>query len=353
MCGWKFLLLFTTQRYKDALRREGPRAPCLPRPRHPVARRPPIPLAEIPRGLPSAHQRCFFARDCVHSSRAPRHPGEAIGHTRAQDSPTAFTWPSIRLPQELRLVHHDEYVGQVLDGTLPLPKLRKIGFAQAAPADFVASSRGIAGSAIAATRLVLHSGARITGCISGGTHHAHASFGAGFCVFNDCAIAAAVALQDGAVSRVLVVDLDVHQGNGTAAIFADDPRVFTFSMHQRRGYPQVDRARSDLDIELEDGTGDDRYLGCLRNALPRLLDDFRPQLIVYQSGVDPLEGDLLGRLAMSREGLRQRNALVFAEALARTIPLIITFGGGYQRDRSVAVAAHVDVYRQAAAMLRL
>lgn len=267
---------------------------------------------------------------------------------------TVFIHPApLATPEELRLVHHDEYVGQVLDGTLPLPKLRKIGFAQAAPADFVASSRGIAGSAIAATRLVLHSGARITGCISGGTHHAHASFGAGFCVFNDCAIAAAVALQDGAVSRVLVVDLDVHQGNGTAAIFADDPRVFTFSMHQRRGYPQVDRARSDLDLELEDGTGDDRYLGCLRNALPRLLDDFRPQLIVYQSGVDPLEGDLLGRLAMSREGLRQRNALVFAEALARTIPLIITFGGGYQRDRSVAVAAHVDVYRQAAAMLRL
>eukprot|EP00669_Euglena_mutabilis_P005494 TRINITY_DN16970_c0_g1_i1.p2 TRINITY_DN16970_c0_g1~~TRINITY_DN16970_c0_g1_i1.p2 ORF type:complete len:209 (-),score=27.19 TRINITY_DN16970_c0_g1_i1:554-1129(-) len=102
-------------------------------------------------------------------------------------------------PEELRLVHHEDYVGQVLDGTLPLPKLRKIGFAQAAPADFVASSRGIAGSAIAATRLVLYSGARIAGCISGGTHHAHASFGAGFCVFNDCAIAAAVALQDGAV----------------------------------------------------------------------------------------------------------------------------------------------------------
>eukprot|EP00667_Euglena_gracilis_P015559 EG_transcript_16186 len=255
--------------------------------------------------------------------------------------------------EELGLVHDDIYIEQVVQRSLPTNHFRRIGFAAAEHCDLVASSFGVAGAAVAATRLALKSKARIVGCISGGTHHAHRAFGAGFCVFNDCALAAAIAVKEFGVQTVLVVDLDVHQGNGTAAIFEGDKRVYTFSMHQGKGYPMADRAVSDMDVDLPDGMGDDAYMDILSATLPKLIEELRPGLIVYQSGVDPLAGDVLGRLALSRRGLQRRNEAVFQCALAAAIPTVITFGGGYQRDRRVAVAAHADVYSQAAAMLQL
>uniref|UniRef100_A0A7S4FII5 Histone deacetylase domain-containing protein n=1 Tax=Eutreptiella gymnastica TaxID=73025 RepID=A0A7S4FII5_9EUGL len=254
--------------------------------------------------------------------------------------------------QEIETCHSSEYVQSLLGGTLDKRKLRKIGFGEAAHDDLVASTLGVIGAANAATRFVMGSDARIAGAVAGGTHHAHREFGAGFCVFNDCAVAAAVALDEYDISKVMVVDLDVHQGNGTADIFRDDDRVFTYSMHQQKGYPMVERAVSDLDIELEDGMEDSMYLDILFGSLRDILDEQRPELVVYQAGVDPLAGDIMGRLNLSREGLQKRNQHVFEEVLGRGIKCVVTFGGGYQKDRRVAVEAHTDVYCQAAAMLK-
>lgn len=182
--------------------------------------------------------------------------------------------------------------------------------------------------------------------IAGGTHHAYADSGEGFCLLNDIAIASHWLLDQGLVKQILVVDLDVHQGNGTAKIMENEKRVFTFSMHGAKNYP-LHKESSDLDIELPDETGDEMYLDILHTQLPRLIDTVQPDFIFYQSGVDVLATDKLGRLGMSMEGCRQRDKFVLETCRANKIPVAVNMGGGYSERLSEIVNAHANTFRLA------
>jgi acetoin utilization deacetylase AcuC-like enzyme len=182
--------------------------------------------------------------------------------------------------------------------------------------------------------------------IAGGTHHAFADRGEGFCLLNDIAIAAHDLLDNNLAKKILVVDLDVHQGNGTAQIFSDDPRVFTFSMHGANNYPLI-KETSDLDIGLADGTADRFYLGTLDYNLRNLLDQVQPDFMFYQSGVDILDTDRLGRLGVTRDGCRERDRLVLNLARQNRIPLVASMGGGYSTDFRDIIEAHANTYRLA------
>jgi len=229
--------------------------------------------------------------------------------------------------------------------------MRNVGFPWSEP--LVGRTLASAGGTIAATRIVLGSrsgggGPRFAANIAGGTHHAFRASGEGFCVFNDVALSAAVAMRDFGLDSILVLDLDVHQGNGTAGILEGDDRVVTFDMFGDKNYPYKTRMRNTYDIPLEDGTGDEEYLGLLSDWLPRLVAKHRPQLLIFQAGVDPLEGDSFGRLGISRQGLIRRNHMVYSTALEHSLPLVITMGGGYTRPMDRSIEAHTDVYRTAA-----
>lgn len=192
------------------------------------------------------------------------------------------------------------------------------------------------------------------GHCAGGTHHAFREHGEGFCIFSDIAVAANVCLRDypDQVSRALIVDLDVHQGNGNAVLFKDEPRVFTFSMHCRSNYFS-EKQQSDLDVEVEPGAGDEEYLALLAHHLPLVFARQRPEIVFYQAGVDVLASDRLGRLELTREGARRRNAMVYEAVKAADARLVVTAGGGYPIDSDAdskrdIIGAHADVYVQAA-----
>lgn len=182
--------------------------------------------------------------------------------------------------------------------------------------------------------------------IAGGTHHAFTNRGEGFCLLNDIALAAAFLLEKTTISKILVVDLDVHQGNGTAQIFQNDPRVFTFSMHGANNYP-LEKEKSDLDVGLADKTEDNFYLKTLDTNLKNLIDIVQPQFIFFQSGVDILETDKLGRLAVTREGCKKRDELVLKTAKSNNIPIVASMGGGYSEDLKEIIEAHANTYRLA------
>jgi acetoin utilization deacetylase AcuC-like enzyme len=201
----------------------------------------------------------------------------------------------------------------------------------------VERSRRSAGATIAACRAALRTGCSVN--LAGGTHHAHAAHGEGFCVFNDTVVAARVLRAEGLLQRTAVIDLDVHQGNGTASICADDEAIFTFSMHGARNFP-VRKARSDFDIELPDATGDAPYLQQLAVALERVFTLARPELVIYLAGADPYHDDRLGRLALSFDGLAARDEMVLAACRQRTVPVAISMAGGYARDIDDTVSIH-------------
>ena len=226
--------------------------------------------------------------------------------------------------EELGRAHDRGYVAAVCAGTLDAHAQRRIGFPWS-PAMFERSRRS-AGATLAACRSALASG--LSASLAGGTHHAHRDFGEGYCVFNDAAVAARAMQAEGLARRVLVVDLDVHQGDGTAAIFADDPTVFTFSLHGRNNFPFRKR-QSRLDVELDDGTGDHAYLATLRAVLPVAFEHARPNLVLYIAGADPFEGDRYGRLALTKEGLAARDRYVFAQCQGHGVPVAVVMGGGY------------------------
>jgi acetoin utilization deacetylase AcuC-like enzyme len=182
--------------------------------------------------------------------------------------------------------------------------------------------------------------------IAGGTHHAFADRGEGFCMINDFAVAAHYLLQQQLVQKIIIIDLDVHQGNGTASIFAHEPRVFTFSMHGAHNYP-FRKETSDLDIPLPDGIEDAAYLGLLQQQLPRLLDEVKPDMAFYLSGVDILSTDKFGKLNVSMEGCKTRDALVFSMLKARQIPCTVAMGGGYSADIKIITEAHCNTFRLA------
>jgi acetoin utilization deacetylase AcuC-like enzyme len=182
--------------------------------------------------------------------------------------------------------------------------------------------------------------------IAGGTHHAYSDRGEGFCLLNDLALAAATLLDNGFIQRALIVDLDVHQGNGTAAIFKDESRVFTFSMHASGNYP-LRKEQSDLDVGLPHGTSDREYIALLSMHLPVLLDAFKPDIVFYQSGVDVLREDKLGKLHLSHEACALRDRLVFRECSLRALPIVAVMGGGYAEKLSVILNAHAATFRAA------
>jgi acetoin utilization deacetylase AcuC-like enzyme len=256
---------------------------------------------------------------------------------------------------ELALVHTPAYVSAVLDGTLGAQQQREIGFPWSEA--MVARSRRSVGATILAARAALTAG--VAANLAGGTHHASADKGSGYCVFNDAAVAARLMQAEWHRShrqllRVAVIDLDVHQGNGTAAIFADDPTVFTLSLHGAKNFP-FRKERSDLDVDLPDGCGDDAYLDALDAALAELWRrhaDAPPGLIFFVAGADPHEGDRLGRLKLTTAGLAERDCRVLAAARARRIPVALSMAGGYGRVIDDTVQVHLGTLRAAVSSWR-
>jgi len=249
---------------------------------------------------------------------------------------------------DLWLVHDLDYVSAVEAGTLSADAQRRIGFPWSPM--MVERSRRSVGATLAAARHALEGAATlqpsVAANLAGGTHHAFRDRGEGYCVFNDVAVAAAVLLRDRRIRRAAVVDCDVHQGNGTAAIFRDQPAVFTFSLHGAKNFPFRKEA-SDLDVTFEDGAQDDEYLAALAEHLPRVLDSHRPDIVFYLAGADPYEGDRLGRLKLTIDGLRARDRMVFDACRARGIPVVVAMSGGYCPDIDAVVTIHTNTIREA------
>jgi acetoin utilization deacetylase AcuC-like enzyme len=240
------------------------------------------------------------------------------------------------MPREwLEAVHDPVYVAEVISCTVPAPKQRRIGFT----VDERISRRSQlspGGTWLAAKLALQH---RYAANAAGGSHHALADTGAGYCVFNDLALAANRLIEEGDVSRILILDLDVHQGDGTAALTAGRSNIFTLSIHSEKNFP-TRKARSSLDVGLPDATGDAGYLEALAGSLPMVLDHFAPELILLQAGVDVHADDKLGRLSLTDEGLANRNRFVATQAKRRGIPLASTLGGGYGADRTAVALRH-------------
>jgi len=264
-------------------------------------------------------------------------------YSRGLIVPETLHQPATLPPSQLALAHDPNFVAQVISCTVPRAIEREIGFAIV---DRISrrAQLATAGTLLAARLALEHCIACNT---AGGSHHARRAQGAGFCTLNDVSIASSVLLAERAVERILVVDLDVHQGDGTADIFRDEPRVFTFSMHAERNFP-VRKIASSLDIGLPDKTGDADYLERLRAVLPELERRARPDIVFYNAGVDPHASDRLGRLALSNDGLRQRDSTVIGYFRERNIPLCGVIGGGYSTDLPELAMRHAILFETAA-----
>ncbi len=246
-------------------------------------------------------------------------------------------------PEEVVLLTHTrEYLNKLQQQTLSAKEQRHIGLPQS-PA-LTKRELVITQGTIDCCHYALRNGVALN--VAGGTHHAFADRGEGFCLLNDFAVAANYLLHRGMTERLLIIDLDVHQGNGTAKLFEREPRVFTFSMHGRHNYP-FHKETSDWDIPLEDGADDKSYLSLLQDALPVLLQRTDPQLVFYLSGVDILATDQFGKLQVSPEGCRKRDEMVFTTLRQKDIPCVVAMGGGYSADIRVIVEAHCNTFRMA------
>jgi acetoin utilization deacetylase AcuC-like enzyme len=262
-------------------------------------------------------------------------------------SPSGFYRPELIDVETLRLVHTEDYVRGVLEQSLPPDVVRRIGMPNSE--SVAVRARAATGGTLLAARLALERG--IACNTAGGSHHADADSGAGFCVFNDVAVAARRLLAEGAIGKALVVDLDVHQGDGTAKIFAGDAAVFTFSMHAEKNFP-ARKAASDLDIDLADGVGDSEYLQKLAEILPAMLARERPDLVFFNAGVDPHADDKLGRLSLTDGGLARREAFVLGSCLEAGIPVTGVIGGGYDADIDRLARRHALLHRAASEALK-
>ena len=245
--------------------------------------------------------------------------------------------------EELGLVHAASYLDAVAHGTLTADMQRRIGFPWSP--QMVERARRSVGATIAASRTALSES--VAANLAGGTHHAFSDRGEGYCVFNDVAVAIRVLQQAALIRRAVVVDLDVHQGNGAATIFRADPNVFTFSMHAAHNFP-FKKEVSDLDVTFEDGTGDETYLAALERHLPAIVERHAPDIVCYLAGADPYEGDRLGRLKLTIDGLAARDRLVFDLCRRRDIPIAVTMSGGYAPDVEAIVTIHCNTIREAA-----
>ena len=243
---------------------------------------------------------------------------------------------------QVERVHDAEYLRKLRFGTLEPKELRLLGFPWSQ--GLVERALRATGGTMLAAQDALETGLGIN--LAGGTHHAYPGHGEGFCVLNDVAIAIRDLLENGQLERVFVLDLDVHQGNGTAEIFRNEPRVFTLSVHGERNYP-FHKERSSLDIGLGDGIDDSAYMNILEDQVFPSLEAFKPQLVFYLAGVDVLARDLFGRFALSLTGAMERDRRVFRRCAALKIPVVSLMSGGYNKDRAVTVTAHVNTVRAA------
>lgn len=253
-----------------------------------------------------------------------------------------FFRPAKLTHEELLLTHAPGYLYKLDNQLLERKEIIKIGF----PMTPILVERGkyIAGGTYQAAKFAKEHGIGMN--IAGGTHHSFADHGEGFCVFNDIAIAANLMLAKNEATKILIIDLDVHQGNGTAKIFENDPRVFTFSMHGRKNYP-LKKEDSNLDIALEDGTEDSLYLSILSRVLSSLFDHVQPDFVFYLSGVDILHTDKLGRLSVSLKGCKERDRMVFNECKRHGVPVAVSMGGGYSHRIAEIIEAHANTFRLA------
>jgi acetoin utilization deacetylase AcuC-like enzyme len=238
--------------------------------------------------------------------------------------------------------HDENYWHQLRDLTLPPKEQRRTGFPLSAR--LVEREIRIAKGTIDGCRYALESGVAFN--VAGGTHHAGSNWGEGFCLLNDQAIAANYLLDNKLAKSILIVDLDVHQGNGTAEIFENEPRVFTFSMHGANNFPYR-KERSDLDVPLQDGVSDDEFLHLLETTLPRLIEQHKPDFIFYLSGVDILATDKLGKLALSKDACKARDQFVFEQCIKYSIPVQVSMGGGYSPQIKDIVEAHCNTFKAA------
>ena len=256
--------------------------------------------------------------------------------------PSDFFKPTkVALKNVLR-IHNKEYVTRLINLNLTRREIRNIGFPLTK--ELVERELMIAGGTIMGCEKALKTGIAMN--IAGGTHHAFYDCGEAFCLLNDQAIAAQYLLDQKKASQILILDLDVHQGNGTAAIFESDPKIFTLSVHGAKNYP-FRKEKSDLDIALEDETDDKKYLDKIKKIIPALIDNIKPDFIFYLSGVDVLGTDKLGRLNLTIKGCKERDAFVLKQCNDRNIPLQCSMGGGYSKDIKVIIEAHANTYRAA------
>lgn len=253
-----------------------------------------------------------------------------------------FFHPTALNDEEILLTHTAEYLDKLKTQNLSRKEIRAIGFPMSSK--LIERGRYIAHGTLQCARYAIKHGVAMN--VAGGTHHSFADHGEGFCIYNDIAIAANILLKDGTFNKILIVDLDVHQGNGTAKIFENESRVFTFSMHGAKNYP-IRKEQSNLDIGLADNTKDDIYLRTLKDTLPNLIEQVKPQIIFYLSGVDILETDKLGRLSMSIEGCKERDRFVLQTCKDLNLPLCISMGGGYSPAIRRIVEAHANTFRLA------
>jgi len=261
-------------------------------------------------------------------------------------APNGFHTPEPADAETISRAHDPDYVRAVFAAEVAPAVERRIGLPMTAAVALRA--RAAAAGTLLTGRLALRHGLACN--TAGGSHHAARAHGAGFCVFNDVAVAAANLLAEGAVARVLVVDLDVHQGDGTAAIFADEPRVFTLSVHAAKNFP-ARKVAGDLDVELPDGTEDADYLRAVAGVLEDALSAVRPDLVFYNAGVDPHRDDRLGRLALSDAGLAARDGFVLEACRRRGVPVAGVIGGGYDLDIDRLARRHATLHRAAAGLV--
>ena len=252
-------------------------------------------------------------------------------------APEDIQVPEPATDEEILRVHDRDYFDRVVHGELTAKELRRIGFPWSPM--MVERSKRSCGATIQACRTALEDG--IASTLAGGGHHAFSNMGEGFCVFNDCAVAARAMQMEGLAQRIVIIDCDVHQGNGTASIFNDDPTVFTFSIHGQNNFP-FNKEQSDLDIGLEDNTGDEEYLNALESGLKHAVEKAGANLAIYIAGADPYTDDRYSRLNLSKEGLGKRDRMIFQYCRERGLPIAITMGGGYART----IEDTVDIYFQ-------
>lgn len=258
-------------------------------------------------------------------------------------SPAELAIPEPASDAELGRAHNADYIARVQGGALTAQEVRRIGFPWSL--EMVERSRRSSGATMAACRAALRDGFAVN--LAGGTHHAYAGHGEGYCVFNDSAVAARAMQAEGRVHRVVIIDCDVHQGNGTAAILAGDPTCYTFSIHGAKNFP-FHKETSDHDIALEDGAGDAEYLAALDAGLCQALEESHADLAIYLAGSDPFEDDKLGRLKLSKAGLAARDRMVLEYCRGAGLPVAITMAGGYARNVADTVDIHFETVRLAA-----